>query len=77
MRKQFVDICCEQTATLEDYTLTIMCDIFPAHEEGGRKWPSKQSRESGMGKSFCVISAVQQHFQDQGSVTRALEGMHL
>lgn len=77
MRKCFVDICCEQSAALEDYTLTIMCGMFPAHEEGGRKWPLKQSSESGMGKCFCMISAVQQHFQGQVSVTRTLEGMHL
>lgn len=77
MRKCFVDICCEQSAALEDYTLTNVCGMFPAHEDRGRKWPLKQRSESGMGKCFCMISAVQQHFQGQGSVTRTVEGMQL
>lgn len=41
-RKHFVDICCEQTAALEHYTLANVCGMFPAHEEAGRKWPLKQ-----------------------------------
>lgn len=33
VRKHFVDICCEQSAALEDYTPTIVCGMLPAHEE--------------------------------------------